>query len=263
MSRNLLSILELPQNQRLLSSFYRVKIPSGSSLSKAHTVEPVVAILISGQIRAYLSVEGQELTIFRAVERGELVHLSADLILRARRSSELLLMPREAFLKLMATDPDFFWSAYPWLEARLAQALRIIVDIRFLDVRTRVIRFIIDLCTERGTKVLDGTSIPFDFKIEDVASIIGSSRQSASQVLNELIRERLLRRVSRTQLIVPDVDKLASQLTSIKIARHKPATGGSERGGRLTVGCGTTAHSPSSSHGLRREPRGKSARPQV
>lgn len=175
------------------------------------TRSPDVALVVSGQLRAALCYGDQELTIFN-IGRGQLLMTNPGLILRAREDAELLITSRRAFVELLSSSPELVSSAFCWLETQMDRTLRIIEGIRFLSVKARLIRFIVDLCTDSGRDVLDGTSVPFEYTIEEVANEIGASRQSTSQTFNELIKEKYIVRVSRTQLIVPSLAKLGDAL---------------------------------------------------
>jgi len=183
---------------------------------------PEIVLVLTGQIRTTLCYGDQELTIFNT-GRGHSVMTNSGLVLRAREDTELLIASRRTFLELLISAPELIWPMFAWMEQQLARTLRIVEGIRFLSVKARLIRFVIDLCTDCGRDVLDGTSVPFEYTIEDVANEIGASRQSTSQIFNELIKEKCIVRVSRTQLIVPSLTKLAAALrdaeaSSVRIA---------------------------------------------
>lgn len=184
--------------------------------------EPDIALLLSGQVRAYLSCGEQEITIFNA-EQGFPILVASGLVLRARRESEILLAPRATFLEVMMSTPELYCPMYMALERLLTQTLHIIEGMRFLNVRERLIRYIVDLSDQYGQTMLDGRSIPFEHTIEAVANDIGSSRQTTSQTLNCLIKEGHIRRVSRTQLLVLNITGLKKTLREANLAHKKLA----------------------------------------
>jgi CRP-like cAMP-binding protein len=100
----------------------------------------------------------------------------------------------------------------------LANTVRIIEGLVFRDVKQRLIYFLLDLANERGCKVDGGISITTDYNTDDIATVIGSSRQSTSLILNELIKSGLLFRVSRKQLIIRDLRRLKRLTESSDLA---------------------------------------------
>ena len=57
-----------------------------------------------------------------------------------------------------------------------------------------------------------------DYKTEEIATLIGSSRQSTSLILNELIKDGYLLRVSRKQLVIRDLCLLKRLTESSEMA---------------------------------------------
>jgi CRP-like cAMP-binding protein len=205
------TILEALQanKNKPLSYFRRMKISKGCVL-RCPDEAPSVGIVLSGQMRGSLCHSGQELTV-QTVLRGQLFLSGMGVTFRARNHTELLITSRKMFHDLAVSSPEIGSWAFTWMEEQLSRTLRVVEGIHFLSVRDRLIRFIADLCKDQGSKVLDGISAPFDYTIEEVANVIGASRQSTSQNFNALIKEKLIIRVSRSQLIVPDLNRLTLQ----------------------------------------------------
>jgi CRP-like cAMP-binding protein len=197
-----------------MSGFRRTKLKTGAALQTADS-EGDVAVLVSGHVRAYLGYGDQEIAVFNA-ERGFPILTTSGLVLRARRDSELLVAPRAVFFEIAMSTPDMLWPMYTAVERMLAQTLRIVEGIRFLDVRARLVLYIIGLCEDHGQAMQDGIAIPFEHTIEEVANEIGSTRPTTSQILNRLIKEKFVRRLSRKQLLVPDLDRLRKTLSNIQ-----------------------------------------------
>ena len=54
----------------------------------------------------------------------------------------------------------------------------------------------------RGQPQADGWLIPLELGTEDIASLLGSTRQTVSQLLNQWTRDGILARPGRRQLLV-------------------------------------------------------------
>lgn len=212
--------IESQQYRHLLPRFRRTKLKSGAALKSTGNTGGDVAVLVSGHVRAYLCYGDQEIAVFNA-ERGFPILTTPGLVLKARRDSELLVGPRAAFFEIATSTPDMLWPMYTAVERLLTQTLRIIEGIRFLDVRARLVLYIIELCEHHGQAMQDGIAIPFEHTIENVANEIGSTRPTTSQTLNRLIKEKFVRRISRKQLLVPDLDRLKKTLSNIQQTQAK------------------------------------------
>jgi hypothetical protein len=213
MTYDIFDVLQSQQYQHLASRFLRTKLKSGAVLKTSGGDAADVAVLYSGHVRAYLRCGDQEISVFN-VERGFPVLTAPGLVLRARRDSEMLVVPRAAFFEIAMSKPDMLWPMYTAIERLLTQTLRLVEAIRFFDVRARLVLYIIEICEHSGQIMQDGVAIPFEHTIEEVANEIGSTRPTTSQTLNRLIKENVVRRLSRKQLLVPDLDRLKKALGS-------------------------------------------------
>ncbi|TND05097.1 MAG: Crp/Fnr family transcriptional regulator [Bacteroidetes bacterium] len=78
----------------------------------------------------------------------------------------------------------------------------------FKDVRTRLIAFLKDWAEKEGIK--NGTSVVLENFLthQDLASLVCSTRQTVTQLMNEL-EDRGLIRYSRKEIVIPDLRHLA------------------------------------------------------
>ena len=213
MTYDIASAIEQQQRTQPMPGFRRTKLKRGAHLKNYGSNGRDLAVLVSGHLRAYLRYGDQEIAVFNAVPGFPLLAIP-ELIFRARQDSHVLVGPREAFFEVAMSKSELFYPLYQGMENLLAQTLRIIEGIRFLDVRARLIGYIVDLCGSQGESMQDGIAIPFEYTIEDVANEIGSTRPTTSLILNKLIKEKFVRRLSRKQLIVPNIERLKETLRS-------------------------------------------------
>lgn len=77
----------------------------------------------------------------------------------------------------------------------------------FKDVRTRLIEFIKDIAKNTGEKRGQETVVTNYLTHQDIASIIGSSRQTVTTLLNDFEKKGLIN-YSRNEMIIPDLSLL-------------------------------------------------------
>ncbi len=77
----------------------------------------------------------------------------------------------------------------------------------FKDVRSRLIDFIKDIAKNTGVKNEDGISVNNYLTHQDIASIIGSSRQTVTTLLNEFEKKNLIQ-YTRSEMLIPDLELL-------------------------------------------------------
>jgi CRP/FNR family transcriptional regulator len=77
-------------------------------------------------------------------------------------------------------------------------------DLVFKDVRTRLIEFLRNYAIHNGQKESNAFVTNHFFTQQDIASLIGASRQTVTSLMNELVEKNLLQ-YTRSVFIIPDV----------------------------------------------------------
>jgi CRP-like cAMP-binding protein len=93
---------------------------------------------------------------------------------------------------------------------RLERRIEILL---FKDVRTRLVEFLKDMAEEHGRERNGGRVFEHSLTQSDIAALIGTSRKSASLLLNELEDEGYIQ-FTRKQVFVPSLKKLESAATT-------------------------------------------------
>ncbi len=116
--------------------------------------------------------------------------------MRTREDCELAEITYERLFQLVTTQlkdvcPKLLFAIGQQLSGRLLQSNRKISRLAFMDVRNRVARTLVDLCTEPDAMTHpDGTQIRISR--QEISRIVGCSREMAGRVLKELDEERLI-----------------------------------------------------------------------
>lgn len=156
-------------------------------------------IIESGRVKVVLYGEsGREmiLTMFRAGDFfGEMSLLdgqprSANVL--AMEEARLLVLSREDFLRALREVPAVAANILAEMSMRLRKADEIIGNLALLDVYGRVARLLIDLAKKEGDTTDEGVVITSRPTQQDIASMIGTSRETVSRVLSEFQRRGFL-----------------------------------------------------------------------
>jgi CRP-like cAMP-binding protein len=97
---------------------------------------------------------------------------------------------------------------------RLERRIEILL---FKDIKTRLVEFLKDFAKDSGRPRDGGTIISHSLTQSDIAALIGTSRKSASLLLNELEDKGLIR-FDRKQIFIPDVEELAAFVAGKQLA---------------------------------------------
>lgn len=167
-----------------------------------------IYIVKKGSLKTFiLSEDGDEITI--AIRRmGSILGTTAFCGVEHRvvyaialEDVELLSIKLVAFKKLLLSNTNVAMKVIEMLSARLMQYRMIIEDLATKDVRSRLIRFILNLSEEIGFESSQGIIVNINLTHEQIAQIIASRRQTVTNILNDFKKANLIRK-ERDKLII-------------------------------------------------------------
>lgn len=168
----------------------------------------------SGCLRAFLSRDGRELTLFMLAP-GEATRVHAGSLLEARRDSEIVFIPMRAIRDYARTDVEFVLWAMPIFDRLLERSLRRIEDMAFDDVRHRLIRALCATADRDGRPDAKGVVLAPPPNAEEFAMEIGATRQSVSTVMADLVRCGILHRFGQRSMVISDLDRLRREIAPV------------------------------------------------
>jgi len=172
---------------------------AGSVIVSAEEPGDSLFVIGRGKVKVVLYGEtGREiiLSILRAGDFfGEMSLLdrqprSANVV--AVESSELLGLDREAFQTHLTSHPSTAMAILAEMSRRLRHADEVIGNLALLDVYARVARIIRDLAQKQGEPADGGLLIKERPTQQEIAGLIGTSRETVSRALNDFTRRGLL-----------------------------------------------------------------------
>lgn len=204
---SIFDILENPEHDDFFQSFSSRKVREQEIVCDANSTENNVFVVLSGELRVYVSYEGREFTLF-FLEPGDIFTTHSKMIVEVKRTGEILSTSLDNFKQALTRIPCLSISVIASLCLGLGNAVHVIEGLVFRDVKHRLIHFLADLAAEKGHRVEDGIVVNLNLSTEDIATVIGSTRQSTSLILNKLIKDGHLTRLDRRHLIIHDVAAL-------------------------------------------------------
>ncbi len=112
-------------------------------------------------------------------------------------ASELAGLPRAGFEALLRQHPELALSVVQQLEDRQARLVRRLESLVFKDVRTRVAEALLELARESDGPCQHGFAVDIRINQQDLAELVGATRQMVNRVLGELSRELYVQRVGK------------------------------------------------------------------
>lgn len=162
--------------------------------------------------------EGKEL-VKEIINRGEVFgqftleknNLNGEFAQAYKADVSLCAFNIEDFEKLLRKKPDIALKYTRQVGHKLRNVQNRLLNLLHKDVRTRLLNFfIMQLQSDAVDFEADKALIPNFLTHEDIAHLIGSSRQTVTTLINELEQDGLLR-FTRQQVIIPSVKKLQNQ----------------------------------------------------
>jgi CRP/FNR family cyclic AMP-dependent transcriptional regulator len=107
--------------------------------------------------------------------------------------SEVLVLDRNDFVRFIETKPAVAISILAEMSRRLREADQKIGSLALLDVYGRVARALLDLARKEGEKSENGIVVKDRPTHQQLAGMVGTSRETVSRVMSELQRQGYLR----------------------------------------------------------------------
>jgi CRP/FNR family transcriptional regulator len=174
-----------------------------------------MGFVIEGRVKLYrVSSEGQEKVVHIATAGdvfGELPYFDGKPHPLTAETME------ETRCRIIAyQDLDQLWREHPEetgreflrvASLRLRQTYRQIRSLTFKDAYARTAGRLYKLARDYGAKTTEGVELSLTFTQQELANLIGTSRETMSKILNSLEKNRVLT-ANRGKIIILDLDKL-------------------------------------------------------
>lgn len=212
---NLLGDLESPDLAQVRHVFRSSSHPKGAVVFEPREASDNIFIVKSGRARVYLAYRDKEFTM-ALLEPGAVYATHTRAYVQALEDLELLIAPVSRVQRFLADTPSLTMAMIRVLGDLLAHAFTVIDTLAFKDVKNRLLQFLayearrMPLCKEcracGGCE--EGGVVSLGLNTEQLATIIGSSRQTVSSLLNALAKEGVVQLKGRGVICIPDVAAL-------------------------------------------------------
>ena len=171
-------------------------------------------ILLTGKVKlGHTSVDGRE-NLLAVLGPGEVV---GELTLfdpgprsttaTAVATTELLALEHNQLMGFIDSHPTLAKDMLRALAVRLRRTNIALADLVFSDVPGRVAKALLDLAERFGAPTEDGIHVPHDLTQEELAQLVGASRETINKSLAEFVSRGWIRRDGRDVTLI-DVERL-------------------------------------------------------
>ncbi len=205
----------LPEEKRaaMASMLRPVNIKKKSFIYSMGESAEKVYILKEGRIKiTRVTEEGKELTI-DILEPGDIFGEMAiageserETSAEALEDSFICAMSKSDFERFIAENPGVSMSITKWFGSRLRKVENRLENLIFNDVRTRLLALFNDLAGKYGEETPRGKKITIHLSHQEIANLIGATRETVTLEINNLKREgRLL--MEGKEFVMPRVNE--------------------------------------------------------
>lgn len=187
-----------------------------------------VLLLAEGRVKLCSTTPEGKRGILAFVEAGE-VFGELTLVGEAQREevaetvvpSTIVWLPGNEVETLMGESPQLTLGVSKLIGLRRKRVERRLKTLLFRSNRDRLVHLLLDLAEQYGEVVSEGVHLSIRLSQQDLASIIGATRESVTTLLGQLQLEGLLK-VARQRIVIRDLRRLADLTDAVAPAIPQP-----------------------------------------
>lgn len=183
----------------------------GSFVASPGGGDNAVFVLQRGRLRVFLSDGDKELTL-AFLEPGEVYCTHTRAWVEAVTDCTLLMADTTHFQQRLLADPALMPVTIRVFARFLARTIDIVENLAFRDVAARLANFLLGLARAADPALPAGLKVPLHLRTEDIARLLGTSRQTVSSLVSQLVREGVIAREGRRTLVLLAPDELVRRV---------------------------------------------------
>ncbi len=206
---DILHLLRQPEYTHLRNQLHTVRFPAGSMVSDGPREPNSIFVVESGRLRVYLGYGEKEFTLAH-LRPGDIYSTHPRTLITTLDPAVLHFIATSRFQTWLQETPQLGGAVLRVLGEMLGQTFTIIEGLAFKDITCRLAELLVYEVRRNGSFDGTGYCVEMGLTIEQMASIVGSSRQTVSTHLNELERRGLIEKLGRGAFRVRDPEALAA-----------------------------------------------------
>lgn len=187
-----LAALDRSALEHLASAVSRRTYRKGDAIFHKEDEGQSLFIVEEGSVRIYVpSLQGADLTLAvlgpgdffgdLSLLDGQPRSAGAD----AMQDTHALILERSDFIELMSSRPEAALAVMSVVAKRLRETDEMAADLAFLDVAGRLAKKLLELAASHGVQREDGTLVDVNITQEQLANMIGVTRESVNRNLGQ------------------------------------------------------------------------------
>jgi len=194
--------------------------PKGHVLFREGEAGKVMYVVQSGKVRIHKTVRGVDKTLI-VLGAGEFFGEMSILNNEPRSASasidedaKLLVIDPKTFEAMVRGNAEIAVRLIKKLSMRLKEADEQIENLLLKDHNSRVVHYLSHIASQYGKQTPEGLAV--DMSVKELAGKVGLEIEPVNEVLNKLIRSKLLK-ITESGLVIQDVTKLREFLEFLEM----------------------------------------------
>lgn len=217
----LFEMLSAEQVQKLESVSQSRKFSRGDMVYMPADASESVFLLTTGRIKLYHITPDGKQALLALIEPGEIFGELAvfdesgrEEFAEAMAKSLVIKIPRSAIQSLMQVHPNVALGVTKLMGFRRKRVERRLKSLLFRSNRERLIHLLIELATQYGVRTPQGVRLRIKLSHQELASIIGSTRETVTVVLGDLQTEGNIQ-FDRRHIILCRPEQMAKSVDAV------------------------------------------------
>lgn len=218
--------------QMLEKAARSLHLKRASSLALTSDTDRWVYLVIRGRLRVTTITPQGKLAILGYVEPGELFGEHALLgapqtadRMEAAEESLIARIPTQLVQQVMEESPATTLAITKLVGMRFSRLERRLRSLLFRSNRERLLHLLVDLAQQYGLPRAQGIEIKLAFSHQELANLIGSTRESVTLLISELEAQRLVQVIKR-KIILLDRQQMERELLGLSDRKRPTRSGG-------------------------------------
>ncbi len=219
--------LSIEQLARLEQRARMRRFPKGSPIYLPSDEAEGVFLLVEGRVKICSFTPDGKQAILAFIEPGELFGELALLDATARDEHAeaavpctVVMLPTDLLQRMMEESSALALGVTTLMGLRRKRIERRLKSLLFRSNRDRLVHLLLELAEQYGERTAEGVLLSIKLSHQDLAAVIGATRETVTVLLGELQLEGFLK-VSRQRIVIRAIDRLAG-IAEVAVPQMKP-----------------------------------------
>lgn len=169
--------------------------------------ENLIFIVKQGRVRVYLGLHGKEISL-AILGPGAVYCTHTRAYVEALEDTTILTCPTATFIGIASQQQAFISALMGSIGNLMTGAISIIENLYFNCTDKRVAVFFYEQALSSGKEVEDGIYVKIGLTVDNIAKVVGSSRQTVSTLISAMEKDGIVKKIARGEYLVRDMREL-------------------------------------------------------